>query len=412
MYSFNMAKKKNSEKRAGLNPVLKVLKGISSLYKDFSNENLPKIILAVLIVIFIGGGLVYLIESRTNGEFSRLLDSLWWGAVTITTVGYGDMAPVSNSGRLVAVMMMFGGIVLTSIFSGTIASIFVNRKIQEGRGLQEVNLKNHTIICGWNRNAIGIIESFSSLSKDRKTTLCLINEMDAEEFQMLKVKHSELDIKFVKGDFSSEKIQGRASAANAKAAIFIPDTSGNNTLDNADERTILGVLAIKSLNSEIITCAEVLKRENEGHLQRANVDSIIVNGEFSGFLLSNASVSQGIPRFVKEMLTVESEKSIHQVSIPGSFVGKTFMELSEYFLKNNRGIAIGIMSEEKKMSLDDMLSDDSSSIDAFIKRKFMEAEIDIGEEQEQGLDILISPSPDYNIKDTDSLFILGTELKV
>jgi voltage-gated potassium channel len=406
-----MAKKKSSEKRTGLSIIFKIFRGIRSLYKDLSNENLPKIILAVLIVIVIGGGLVFLVESGTNGEFSRFVDSLWWGAVTITTVGYGDMTPVSNAGRLVAVTMMFGGIVLTSIFSGTIASIFVNRKIQEGRGLQEVNLRNHTIICGWNRNAVGIIESFSSLSKDRKTTLCLINEMDAEEFQMLKVKHSELEIKFVKGDFSSEKILGRASAANAKAAILIPDTSGNNTLDNADERTILCVLAIKSLNPDITTCAEVLKRENEGHLQRANVDSIIVTDEFSGFLLSNASVFQGIPRFVKEMLTIESEKSIHQVSIPQSFIGKTFLELSEYFLKNNRGIAIGIMSEEKKMSLDDMLSDDSSSIDAFIKRKFMEAEIDIGEEQEHGLDIQISPSPDYNIKDTDSLFILGTELK-
>ena len=406
-----MAKKKNSEKRIGLNIVSKIFHSISSFYKDFSNENLPKIILAVLIVIVTGGGLVFLVESGVNGDFSRFVDSLWWGAVTITTVGYGDRVPGTNVGRLVAVMMMFGGIVLTSIFSATIASIFVNRKIQEGRGLQEVNLRNHTIICGWNRNAIGIIESFSALSKDRKTTLCLINEMDAEEFQMLKVKHSELDIRFVKGDFSSEKIQGRASASNAKAAIFIPDTSGNNTLDNADERTILGVLAIKSLNSEITTCAEVLKKENEGHLKRANVDSIIVNGEFSGFLLSNASVSQGIPRFVKEMLTIDSGKSIHQVSIPAGFVGKTFLELSEYFLKNNRGIAIGIMSEEKKMSLDDMLSDDSSSIDAFIKRKFMEAEIDIGEQQEQGLDIIISPSADYNIKDTDSLFILGTELK-
>ena len=407
-----MAKKKNSEKRTGISLISKFFNGIGSFYRDFSNENLPRIILAVLIVIVIGGGLVFLVESGINGEFSRFVDSLWWGAVTITTVGYGDMAPVSSTGRLVAVMMMFGGIVLTSIFSGTIASIFVDRKIQEGRGLQEVNLRNHTIICGWNKNAIGIIESFSSLSKDRKTTLCLINEMDAEEFQMLKVKHSELDIKFVKGDFSSEKTLGRASVGNAKAAIFIPDTSGNNTFDNADERTILGVLAIKSLNAEITTCAEVLKRDNEGHLQRANVDSIIVNGEFSGFLLSNASVSQGIPRFVKEMLAIESKKSIHQISIPGNFVGKTFLELSEYFLKNNRGIAIGIMSEEKKMSLDDMLSDDSSSIDAFIKRKFMEAEIDIGEQQEQGLDIMISPSPDYNIKDTDSLFILGTEQKV
>ncbi len=412
MYSLFMAKNKNKEKRIGIGRVPKILGNIRSLYKDFSNENLSRIILAVLIVIVFGGGIVFLVESGTNGEFSRFTDTLWWGAVTITTVGYGDMTPVSGAGRAVAVIMMFGGIVLTSIFSGTIASIFVDRKIQEGRGLQEVNLRNHTIICGWNRNAIGIIESFSSLSKDRKTTLCLINEMDAEEFQMMKVKFPELEIKFVKGDFSSEKILVRSSASNAKAAILIPDTSGSNTLDNADERTILGVLAIKSLNSDITTCAEVLKRENEGHLKRANVDSIIVNGEFSGFLLSNASVSQGIPRFVKEMLAVESEKSIHQVSIPQSFVGKTFLELSDYFLKNNRGVAIGIMSEEKKMSLDDMLSDDSSSIDAFIKRKFMEAEIDISEKQEQGMDIQISPSPDYHIKDTDSLFILGKEVKV
>ncbi|MCD6398199.1 MAG: NAD-binding protein [Spirochaetaceae bacterium] len=405
-----MTKKKTNEiaGRSGL--ILRIVKGIKTLYKDFSSDNLPRIIFAVLILIIIGGGMVFIAESGINKQFSHFIDSLWWGAVTITTVGYGDMTPSSNAGRIIAVIMMFGGIVLTSIFSGTIASIFVDRKIQEGRGLQEVNLRNHTIICGWNRNAIGIIESFSALSKDKKITLCLISEMDAEEFQMLKVKHSELEIKFVKGDFSSEKILNRASASNAKAVIFIPDVSGSNTIENADERTILGVLAVKSINPDITSCAEVLKKENEGHLQRASVDSIIVNGEFSGFLLSNASVSQGIPKFVKEMLAVESEKSIHQVPIPGSFVGKTFLELSEYFLKNNKGIAVGIMSEDKKMSLEDMLSDDSSSIDAFIKRKFQEAEINIGEQQEQSLDIQISPSPDYNIKETDSLFILGAEV--
>jgi len=405
-----MAKKKTNEKTGRSGLVLRISKGIKTLYKDFSNDNLPRIIFAVLILIIIGGGMVFVAESGINKQFSHFIDSLWWGAVTITTVGYGDMTPSSNTGRIIAVIMMFGGIVLTSIFSGTIASIFVDRKIQEGRGLQEVNLRNHTIICGWNRNAIGIIESFSALAKDKKTTLCLISEMDAEEFQMLKVKHSELEIKFVKGDFSSEKILNRASASNAKAVIFIPDVSGSNTIENADERIILGVLAVKSINPDITSCAEVLKKENEGHLQRAGVDSIIVSGEFSGFLLSNASVFQGIPKFVKEMLAVESKKSIHQVSIPSSFVGKTFLELSEYFLKNEKGIAVGIMSEDKKMSLEDMLSDDSSSIDAFIKRKFQEAEINIGEQQEQGHDIQISPSPDYNIKETDSLFILGAEV--
>ncbi len=405
-----MAKQKTVESKIKAEGFLKFVRSVKDLYLAMSKEHLPRIVFIVLVVVVVGGGTVFFMELDGEGDlFSSFFDSLWWGIVTITTVGYGDIYPVTVPGRITAALLMLGGIVLTSVFSGTIASIFVDRKIQEGKGLQEVNLKNHTLICGWNRNSIGIIESFLPASRKQKISLCLVNEMNPEDFQILKAKHTELEIRFVRGDFSNEKILSRASAEHARAAIFVPDNSGSNSLDNADERTILGVLAIKSMNSDIVTCAEILKSENEGHLKRANVDSILINGEFSGFLLSNASITAGVTRFVKEILTPQAGKTIHQVPVPAGFIGKSFLELSEFMLKNGKGIAVGIMSEEKKMGLEDMLSDDSSSIDAFIKKKFMEAEIDISEEQEQDVEIHIVPDPEYKIKDTDSVFILGAE---
>jgi voltage-gated potassium channel len=141
------------------------------------------------------------------------------------------------------------------------------------------------------------------------------------------------------------------------------------------------------------------------------VDDILVSGEFSGFLLSHGTAEKGIPRIVRQILNGTEGRGLRQLSVPSAFIGKTFFELSEFLLKGGKGIAVGILSEEKKMNLDDILSDDSSSIDAFIKRKFMEAEIDLAEEQKSAAQVRLSPPADYVMRDTDKVFVIsgGTE---
>ena len=99
--------------------------------------------------------------------------------------------------------------------------------------------------------------------------------------------------------------------------------------------------------------------------------------------------------------------SLSRREVPSHFVGKTFKELSDYFLQANKGVLIGFLSQEKKMDLADMLADDSSAIDAFIKRKFQEAEIDLSEEQKEELQIKLNPGGEYVIKDTDVAFVVG-----
>ena len=112
-------------------------------------------ILAVTCMIVLYGALAIFFADRyyvTKGS-SGILDAIYWAIVTLTTVGYGDIVPVSKLGKTFALMIIISGPVLLSLVTASVASIFVERKIREGKGLETVKVKGHIIICGWNENA-------------------------------------------------------------------------------------------------------------------------------------------------------------------------------------------------------------------------------------------------------------------
>ena len=82
---------------------------------------------ALVFVIFIFGMLMWMFEKRDNKqEFDKGLkgiwEGFWWSAVTMTTVGYGDKAPLSFGGRVIALVWMFAAIIIISGFTASIAS--------------------------------------------------------------------------------------------------------------------------------------------------------------------------------------------------------------------------------------------------------------------------------------------------
>jgi voltage-gated potassium channel len=362
-----------------------------------------------IVVLMLGiAGLVFIVETRSqNGMFRRYFDAVWWSVVTWATVGYGDTYPVTTAGRLLAILLIFASVAVTAVLSGTIASIFVDRKIREGKGLQHAKLRDHIVVCGWNRNTEGMLEGLARMAGRGKARIVLVNEIDPEVFQECAARHRGIDLRFVRGNFTSEAVLRRASVLAARTAVLVSDESGANTLAKADERTILATLAIKSMNPGIVTSAELVNAENAGHLRRANVDDIIVGGEFNGFLLASGVAAAGIPELAREILSFEGRNVVQQAPVPAGWAGRTFADLSQHLLASGRGVLLGVLAEEKKMSLEDILADDSSAIDAFIKRKFAESEMDYFQDEKKTLDIRVNPGPAYVLQETDRLYLVG-----
>jgi voltage-gated potassium channel len=351
-------------------------------------------ILGVTLVILLGGAIaLHLLESSVNKGVANFFDAIYWAVISMTTTGYGDIAPTTVAGRIVAIIVVLSGLLLFSMVTATVASVFVEKKIREGKGLETVKSKDHIVLCGWNSNAEEFIEGLLRSMVAKKLVLVLVNELSEEEVESLKYKHRDQDFRFLRGDFTREDVLARANIIQARSAILLADTSGQRSLEKADERTILATLAIKSMAPEAKTCAELLNPENKQHLMRANVDEIVLRGEHIGSLLAGATVSPGIPRVISSLLSPEEENNLWKVEIPERFVGKPVGELSAHLKEKSQALLIALLSERKGLVLNDILTDDLSAIDQFIKRKFEEAEKDLPGKRDRVL-VTLNP-PDH-----------------
>jgi voltage-gated potassium channel len=71
-----------------------------------------------------------------DSKITTFGDALWWSVTTITTVGYGDLSPVTGVGRVIAVTLMIGGISLVGVVTATLASWIVQRVAEEDTAMQ------------------------------------------------------------------------------------------------------------------------------------------------------------------------------------------------------------------------------------------------------------------------------------
>jgi voltage-gated potassium channel len=96
------------------------------------------IIFLVLLVLEFGGIGVLAFEAHAAGaNITTGGDALWWGIVTITTVGYGDEYPVTSGGRTVGVLVLITGVALFGIITGYVANSFVSRQSLSIEGEEE-----------------------------------------------------------------------------------------------------------------------------------------------------------------------------------------------------------------------------------------------------------------------------------
>ncbi|MGB8172066.1 MAG: potassium channel family protein [Nitrososphaeraceae archaeon] len=84
------------------------------------------------IVVIAGTVIMYNLEKGAeNSQMTTLLDAMWWCVATVTTVGYGDVVPVTSLGRIVALVYMFFGIILITTTLAVISNTFYKKRFEK-----------------------------------------------------------------------------------------------------------------------------------------------------------------------------------------------------------------------------------------------------------------------------------------
>jgi voltage-gated potassium channel len=386
-----------------------MIEGIREIFLLLKKEKFFKILGIACIVILYGALAIYLSDRYylTKGA-DGVLDAVYWAVVTIASVGYGDIVPHSPLAKLFAMILILTGMGVLSLVTATIASIFVERRIREGEGLETITDKDHVVICGWNENAEKVIESLLTQMSGTPPKIVLVNELDREEIQSIQYRYKDHDIAFVKGNFVKEDVLARANLVRARAAIVLADFSSAQSAEKADERTIFGTMAIKSMASKVRTCAELIHPENREHLIRAKVDEIIVRGESAGFLLGSAAIAPGVADSVKMLLSNKEENRLWRIPVPSKHVDKTFGEVAAHLRSRHGAIVLAVVREKENVKLEDILSHDSTFIDEFIRKKFEESGKDFFGSKKD-ISVVVNPPDGYVLGKNDWLVLISRE---
>ena len=83
-------------------------------------------------MIISGSIVIFHLESgQPDSQINSRLDAAWWAVSTITTVGYGDMVPVTDAGKIMAIFFMLFGLAILAIFLSSLGTIFYKRQFEK-----------------------------------------------------------------------------------------------------------------------------------------------------------------------------------------------------------------------------------------------------------------------------------------
>ena len=115
-------------------PPVRVIFSLRLVRSVFRRGHLSRFLLAASVLVLNGALIVYLVERHAPGSNIHTLgESLWWSAVTVTTVGYGDFFPVTTAGRITACFIMGTGLLTLAVITAQVASSFVTQGSSRAR---------------------------------------------------------------------------------------------------------------------------------------------------------------------------------------------------------------------------------------------------------------------------------------
>lgn len=297
----------------------------------------------IIVILAIATIMVFRTETKTESGIETMFDSVWFTLVTVMA-GYFDYCVKSVPGRISALILLALGMVLLSVITGKIASVFMDVQLKREKGLRKLkNMKNHFLLCGWRPGFDKILDTVLKSNPDFvPEMMVLINEAPSEQLEQLRSDSRFKGINYISGDYADESVLKRAHIEDAERALIICDRSKNYSDLEIDSRTVLAALTIESLSPGIYIAAELIDSKFERHLSMAHCDEIILTADYEHSLLATASSGMGYSNVIRALIGDNAENGIIIEDIPSSFEGKTYGDYKKS-LNSKAGVLIGLL---------------------------------------------------------------------
>ena len=239
-----------------------------------------------------------------------LLDCLYFATVSLTTTGYGDVTPYSETARLTNILIITPlRILFIVVLVGTTLQVLTERsrqawKIQRWRS----RVRNHTVVVGYGTKGKSAVAAILDDDAARKDVIVVDTD------KALLDHASNAGLVTVHGDATRSDVLRLAAVQHASAIIIAT---------SRDDTAVLVTLTAREIAPNVKIVASVREAENQHLLKQSGADSVVVSAETAGRLLGVATTTPSVVTMIEDLLTPAeglaiAERDVEQAEVGGS----------------------------------------------------------------------------------------------
>lgn len=265
------------------------------------------ILVGTVLIVYLDNN-AYIDGNDPTGEVD-LIDSIYYTTVTLSTTGYGDIAPVEAHARLINAFVITPlRIAFLVLLIGTTLEVLAS----QGREMFRVSrwrkkMGAHVVVVGYGTKGRAAVDTLVNNGEDRESIVIVDPGATA-----LQEAHAD-GLAVVSGDATRREVLRRAGVADARQVIITTDR---------DDTNVLATLTVRQLNPEVWIVAAVREQENVALMRQSGANSVITSSDAVGRLLGLSSLSPTLGSVMEDLLTYGEGLEVAERDLLVSEVGK------------------------------------------------------------------------------------------